>query len=318
MLTKRGERTSAENAGFIKQVILLIKRNKVATSILSVVVIFFIVIITAFIMELQGKNIELSQNSTLLRNQKDLLEGRKEELERNESQLEKRTDQLQSTIDDLVMEKKRTEAERKGKEAEKKAKEKERLAKEIEIKAKERERQLKERERLLKVEERILRKKEQLAKEEEILKREEVSKISAPEFVQKSQAFSMVMKWDEAFDTIGTALSLDNSLDEAWYLKGRLYFGFLNFHEALASWEKSNILDEFGLKSLAEEYGALIAEDHGLLSAFELRQLSRRLRDRNDEILSNRIQQLALDKEREILARLNHIKQEVKKNSIPI
>ena len=152
----------------------------------------------------------------------------------------------------------------------------------------------------------------QQAKEEEIQKREEVRKLSAPELLRKSQMLLKSMQWAEALDTINTALTLDDSLDEGWYLKGQLFFGDLKFNDALDALRKSNIPDQFGLKPLAEDYEKILAENRGSLSAIELRQLSRKLRKRNDEILSNRIQQLALDKEREILARLNLLKQELK------
>ena len=317
---QQGFATKAEGAGFIKQVILLIKRNKATFSILCASVIGLVSVATFFFLQLQKayqevseeknkvdiQNVQLDQQSKQLakksrelektnvqlgRKSRELektniqLEKKSTQLQRKTAQLEKQTVQLQQSVDQLTKEKKRTAKERRAKEREREAKEKEQQL------------------RLL----------EQLAKEKEKQAREEVSKLSAPEFVKRAQELSTSLQWDEAVDTVNTALTLDNTLGEGWYLKGRLHFGNLQFDDALSAFKNSNFPDHFGLRVIAENYKHLMLRGRGQLSASELRKLSRVLRDKSDSVLADRIYHLALKKEKEILARLNKIKPDLQK-----
>ena len=317
---QQGFATKAEDAGFLKQVILLIKRNKAVFSILcasmvgliSVVTIFFVQLKEAYhdisqekkkvdiqniqldkqskqlakkSREVEKTNLQLKTNRDELKATNVQLEKKSDQLEKKKDQLENKTIELQQTIDQLIQEKKRTERERRAKEREREAKEKEQQLRLI----------------------------EQLAKEKEKQAREEVSKLSAPEFVKRAQELSESSNWDEAIETINTALKLDNSLEEGWYLKGRLDFGSLQFDKAISAFNKGDFPDRFGLRVMAEKYKHIMAQSHDQLSASELRKLSLALREKGDDILADRIYHLALEKEKEILARLNKIRPDLKK-----
>ena len=313
---QQGFATRAEEAGFLKHLILLIKRHQAAFAILCVSLLGLIGTVSFFFLQLRdayndlrkekitivennerldrqskklakqsrelGKtNFQLKKNSEELQNKTIELRAINLQLEKKSEELQKKTTELQLSLDQLIREKERTQREREAKERERKAKEKEQQ----------------------------LRLMEQLAKEEEKQKREEVSKLSAPEFVKTSQELSASLQWQEAMETVNTALELDDSLSEGWYLKGRLHFGNLQFENALSAFSKSNLHDQFSLRVIAEEYKYIMARHHGQLNANELQKLSRILRERKDEVLAERIYKLALEKEKEILARLNRIKE---------
>ena len=315
-----GFATEAEDASLFRQVKLLIKRNKTTFTILFISLILLVAVVSISYLQLNQayrdtneekikvdlQNLQLEKQSNQLAKKSEELEKSNKQLARKSgelektnfelgnksTQLERKTFLLQQSVDDLIREKKRTEAERKAKEQEKLAKEKERQAKEVEA---------------------ILRKQETLAKEVEKQKREEVSKLSAPEFVHKSRSHSMLYQWDEAIEAVNTALNLDGTLSEGWFLKGRLLFGNLKFKAAMEAHEKSGLQDRFGLTELAEKFQGFEDNNGGRLSASELRKLSKTLRSKGDYVLSDRIYHLALDREKEILSRLNSIRDQLKK-----
>ena len=305
---QNGFATEAEQAGLFRQVKLLIIRNKATFTILLFSLLILITVVSISFVQLREanrnisdekstvelQNVKLEKQSNQLANKSSEVEktnvqlGKKSsELEKTNiqlanksAQLERKTFLLQESIDDLMEEKKRTEEERL-------AKEKEKRAKEIE---------------------QVLRIQEEVAKEEAIQEREEVSKISAPEFVHKSRSLSVLYQWDEAIVAVDTALELDATLGEAWHLKGRLLFGQLKFKEATTALEKGSSGDQLGLTRLSQIYANVKAKSAGRLSASQLKELSKVLREGGDYLLSDRIYQLALKNEKEILSRLNSIR----------
>ncbi len=186
---------------------------------------------------------------------------------------EQRTD-LQNTLDQLIEEKRRTEVEREAKKAEQR----------------------------LKVEEKI-------AKEKEIRRRKEVSKLSAPEFIKRGQILIASLEWKEALTAVETALELDVSLGDGWYLKGRLQLGNLEFSDALLSFARSDEPDAAGLREISESYHSLTRTRSKPLTTEELRELSNLLRLKKDYILSERIFTHTMEREKLIFSDVNLARQ---------
>ncbi len=327
-----GFATSAEEAGFLKLIYLLIMRHKLVSTILLGSLVVIAAISWVSYREVSERNIKLQSKNKEVEQQNIQLASQKVTLEEQKVTLENRKKDLESTIDKLEAEQRRTESERKAKELERKLKDQEReeklaqmLAREEERKAKEMERELKEIEREEKLKEReeklkereLRKKKEELAKQEQE-KREEVQKTTAPEFVTKASALAGVMKWDAAMEAADTALDLDEFLSEAWYLKGWLLLGNLEFDEAVTAFERSIEKDPLGLRKLAKKFAAKKKRNFGELGYFDLKGLCKVVRDKNDFVLGDRLYQLTLENERQIIERLNKIKYELKRTNLEL
>ncbi len=262
---QEGFATTAEDAGLPKQILLLIKRNKTVAIISAVSIMTFIAMIVVFVAKVEEKNLELQQTAAVLETQNKLLE-RKE-------------DEIQQSWEKLQFEHVRVEQERRGKEVE-------RLAKEEERRAREREMQLK-------IEEKILRTKEQYA-------REQVSKLSAPEFVNKALGLAEAGDWDEAVRTIQIAIELDDSLEEAWLLSGRLFLGSLRFDEARSAFARTRQPDHLGITALFDTYQPRRDKSTGKLNLTDLRLLRRHCQELNDTLLSSHFKLMEITAEKDL------------------
>lgn len=321
-----GFATSAEEAGLVKLVILMIKRHKMLSAVSLISFLIFTIGGSAFThkiykdgvklkannAELEEQKIEIEAKRTALEENNIVLEEQKVELEAGKAAIEQKSKELQTTVDQLVTEKQKTETERAQKEEEQKLREQAQKAKIQEM-------EMREEERQAKLKERKLREQESAAKETAVKERKRVSRESAPEFVKKARALAAEFKWDEAVAIAKKALELDDLLSDGWYLMGWLHFGNTDFEASVEALSKSSEDGAKELKKIAQENLTKVAfGSEGKLSAFELHDLSEVLKGQKDFVLGDRLYQLTLGFEKEILAKLNKIKYDLKRGNIDL
>jgi len=76
--------------------------------------------------------------------------------------------------------------------------------------------------------------------------RQRISEGSSPEFVAKTRKLMALKQWDAALASANTAVELDASNDDGWYLRGLLELGNLQFAEAEAAFKQAEQLTEAG------------------------------------------------------------------------
>ncbi len=334
-----GFATSAEEASFMKLIALMIMRNK-GVSVATIASLIIVVSLTIhFVYRLHLKNealyaekLTVIAQSKQLETQRDellerkaILEKQKITLEEQKGTLEKQKDILEKQKSALIEEKQKTESERL-------AKEKEMLQKQMEMQAKNEALEAKEAERMAKEaalaselnalraaeESRIAEERERLAKEEEAKKREEVSITSAPEFVKKAKTLATELKWDKAMEAIETAISLDKFHSEAWFVKAWLHIGNLEFSQAVKALENSGEIDNANILTLAKSYEEKLSNRGDELNIYQLRELTKIVKAKQDFVLGDRLYQLTITEENEILDRLYKIKIELRKANLEI
>ncbi len=271
-----GFATTAEDAGFLKQVVLLVKRNLAVAGISLVSCTGLILVITVSIVQLRNKNVELLQRHTQVQQAKDEVDRQNLQLEEQKFILQDQRAALQATVDELVAEKRRTRVERIAKEEA----------------------------QLLKVEEKILRRKEEQ-------KHDQLSRLSAPEFIKKGELLAEEQNWSAALATVAVALELDPGVPGGWYLKGRLDFGALSFSDVITSLSRAERADPLDLARLAQQFDNK-AEVPGIA---DLRELSRIMRERGDLVLSRRMYRLSLEAELDVIQKISACREQLQRDN---
>ncbi len=96
----------------------------------------------------------------------------------------------------------------------------------------------------------------------------DIGKRVAPEFLNKSEMYMEIDKWDEALEAIDDAVKLNENLEGAWYQKGRLHLAKKEFKLAVRAFRKSGDVGNKDLKKFTERYynSLLVTKDEKILA----------------------------------------------------
>ena len=121
-----------------------------------------------------------------------------------------------------------------------------------------------------------------------------MGKDAAPRFLERAQTAYVIFEFDDSMNFCNSAVELDNSLKEAWELKGTLHFIRQEFNRALEAFKKAKI--KTPLTKLCREFSQYPKSGKRLANHLYLRLMQHLLTSGEKRHFANLIHQRAYSK----------------------